>query len=196
MKQVANTTAEWKRQQEQTLRQQIEAEIAQAREDEDITAFEKAKDRLDAIPVSQDSQLPPVYSEFFQKHPILDKSKPEFSPEFYNDMAIFNDSLLDSLTVERRNSLTKDQVNRFMTLAYNKAKDLHPDKFKSPRNGRQAAPSAQKRGGQPPPTPSKLAGIKNPRNPRDTSPALDMYEMLKKTNPKAAETYYKNVIGD
>jgi hypothetical protein len=86
-----------------------------------------------------------------------------------------------------------------MAVAYSRAKELHPGKFVSPRNSRQAAPTASRRSeskGVDVKTRLKNTKFKSKHNPRDTESANELYEIIKASDPKAAEAFAKNVMGE
>jgi len=205
-KQVVTTTQQWKTQQEVLTRQQVDearenalADLKQATDDDDVPAALAAQKKVDKLETKVTPQVNPVISTFTAKNPIVDTSSPQFDQDFFNDMSMMHNSMIDRLTggnPERQGQLTQDQIERSMTLAFKQTKELHPDKFKSPKNNRQGSPSAQKKSSNNPAS-SKLSAYKgNSRNPRDSNPANDIYEMLKKSDPKAAEKFAENLTGD
>ena len=209
---VVDTTGEWKKQQQADTRRQVEqakidarAELEQAKDDHDINKALAAQDRLkdlEAQPVNEPQTVNPILSSFFSQNPVLDEKSAQFDKAVFEDTRMAQHAILNKLTggdPELAGQLTEDQIQRSMAVALKTAKDLNPDKFRSKRNSRQAAPAQGKRSTTKQgdySTKLKAANIKSKHNQRDTSAANDIYEMLKASDPKAAETFAKNVLGE
>ena len=203
MRKVAETTQEGKQNMESQTRAQVEAELRQAREEEDIDAALAAQEKLNNLKQKEQQIQPepnPVIKRFASQNPIIDKSSNQFDQEFYNDMAMIHDSTINKLIggdPARQQYLTEAQIQRSLNYAYNEAKLLHTDKFQSPKNKRQAAPDTQRR---PPVTEkpiNKLKNVKgNSKNPNDKNAAYEIYEMLKERDPKAAEKFAATITGE
>ena len=209
---VVDTTGEWKKQQQADTRRQVEqakidarAELEQAKDDHDIDKALAAQDKLkdlESQPVNEPQKINPILSSFFSQNPVLDESSAQFDKGVFEDTRMAQHAILNKLTggdPELAGQLTEDQIQRSMAVALKTAKDLNPDKFRSKRNSRQAAPAQGKRSTSKQgdySTKLKAANIKSKHNQRDTSAANDIYEMLKASDPKAAETFAKNVLGE
>lgn len=211
MKKVVSTTEAWQQQQRAEADQRVEyakteakADLERAIKDEEVGDALKAQDKLHALDKAPSAQAQPlqdnpVVTDFIRNNPMLDRTSPQFDPEFYQDVVMINDSKLDQLTGgDRTKRLSDSQLERVQRLAFNQAKELHADKFVSRRNRRVTTPAPNKQA-----SPSngsvstRLKAISsNPRNPRDVNSTLDVYEMLKEQDPKVAETYAKNILGD
>ena len=213
MKSVAEGVNEWKQQQQAQTQQQIEqairntrAELEQAKDNVDIDlALEKQQElteleRAQAAPPRQEKSQAIV--EFMNNNPIVNSASKDFDRDFFDDMAIAQQSELNKLTGGDQSlqmQLSDAQIAKTMNAAYRIAKDLNPDKFVSKRNSRQAAPTQVKRSSAKQgdyASKLKSANIKSKHNARDNSAANDIYEMLKASDPKAAETFAKNVLGE
>lgn len=212
MKQVVSGVDEWKNQQAQQMQSQIdqakkdaEIELDRAKEEHDINAALNAQERLNDLNKQQVQQAPqqnPVISEFSTKNPIINQGSAQYDPEFYADMQMMQHTILNQMTGNDPNMvsrLTPNQIERTLSVAYEQAKKLHPNKFVSPRNVRKTAPKSPQR------TTKQETGdygtrlkgsVVNTKNSRDNNPAGDLYEILKKRDPKAAENFAKNVLGE
>ena len=206
---VTQGIGEWKEQQKQSMAQQVEqarsdavAELERAKEDVDVDRAIEAQKKINELdrPKQEVQQANPVLTDFYSKNPILDKNSAQYDDEVFKDASMYQSAILDELTGGNRQAqLTPSQIERSLKVALTKAKLLSPDKFVSPRNTRKAAPApartnVQKKGGD---YQSRLKTVKsNSKNKRDVSAANDIYEMLKAKDPKAAETFAKNVLGE
>lgn len=213
MSQVVSGMDAWKDQQTKQMASHLEQEKAtaladfeEAKESRDMDGALAAQDKLNKLNQTKPNQdsaatLNPIITDFFGKNPILDKSNAQFDSEFHDDMAMAQATLLNKLTGgDRTIQLTDKQIERSLKISFDTAKELHPDKFRSPRNNRLSSPNnrprvpAKENAGN---YSSRLKDVKgNSKNPRDTSSALDLYEIIKKSDPKAAETYAKNILGE
>ena len=210
MNTVVHGMEAWKEQQiAQTNRQIAEAkadaqrELELAQENYDIDAALRAKDKiseLDRQIVNTPPPLNPVITDFARKNPIIDQNSPQYDKEFHQDMIMIHNGKLDLLLGgdrSRAGELTPQQIDRVQRLAYQEAQNLHADKFASPKNQRKTVPQPTKRAAtNHVDVTSSLKSIKNTRNPNDSSAAMEIYELIKATDPQAAETFAKNVIGE
>ena len=212
LKLIGDSVTEWKSQQQEDTRRQVEqeranvlAEIEEARDKGDIDGALAAKDKLNNLSqnTAPDVQQPnPVITQFYDKNPIVKSGSAEFDQDFYDDMSMAQQAVINQLTggdPALIGRLTEAQIQRSMNVAYTRTKELHPEKFQSKRNNRQAAPTQQKRVAAKQSdyaTKLKGANFKSKHNSRDNNAANDIYEMLKKMDPKAADTYAKNVLGE
>lgn len=211
MAQVVSSTELYQRQQSELMTQQIaeakaetQSALDQAKIDEDVDAALLAQNKLNNLnnrTVEQPIKINPVITEFTKNNPIIDTSSSQYDAEFHQDMIMIHNGKLDQLLGgdrSRGGELTQEQIKRVQNLAFKQAKELHSDKFISPKNRRTTTPAASQR-------PVKSNGnfganLKqvpgNTRNPRDSNAANDIYEMLKAKDPKAAETFAKTILGD
>ena len=206
---VTQGIGEWKEQQKQSMAQQVEqarsdavAELERAKEDVDVDRAIEAQKKINELdrPKQEVQQANPVLTDFYSKNPILDKNSAQYDAEVFQDASMYQSAILDELTGgNRQMQLTPSQIERSLKVALTKAKLLSPDKFVSPRNQRKAAPApartkVQQKGGD---YQSRLKTVKsNSKNHRDVNAANEIYEMLKAKDPKAAETFAKNVLGE
>jgi len=210
VKQVVDTAGDWKQQQQAATERQIEKykedakrELETAKSEHDLDGALEAQERLNALEKTKPApQQNPVITEFFAKNPIVDRNSQQYDDEFFQDMAMAQQTVLDQLTggsEELAGRLTEKQIKRSMDVAYKRAQALHPDKFQSPRNNRKSAPQQAKRSAPKATdykTRLKNTNIKSKHNPRDNNAANDIYEMIKATDPKAAEAFAKNMLGE
>lgn len=211
MNQVVQGVESWKHQQNEIKAQEIEeaknqaiADLAKAQTDDDMDAALAAKDKINSLDkkttVVQTTQVNPIITDFASKNPIIDPANTQYDAEFHQDMIMIHNSKLDQLLGgdrTRANELTQAQIERVQTLAFNQAKELHQDKFVSPKNKRTTSANPTKTVTKGIDVVAQLKSVEgNPRNPRDTSPAKDIYELIKVKDPAAAETFAKNVIGE
>ncbi len=199
MTKVVENTEVWKQQQIQDTNQKVEAaraeaqaELEQAKKDDDVEGALVAKDKINNLQ-SQQPQVNPLIADFSIKNPVIDPQSKQYDKDVHEDVIMLHNSNLDKLLGgdrSRANELTQGQISRSLSLAYKQAQEFHPDKFKK---GRQTPPPGQRRGKDNNST-LKLKDYKgNSRNPRDSSPANDVYEMIKKSDPKAAEKFLENL---
>lgn len=208
MTHVVDGMETWKQQQNEVMAQQLAdakaeaaAEFERAKGADDIDAALAAQDKINQL----DRQAPaveanPVITEFASKNPIIDPANKQYDAEFHQDMIMIHNGKLDQLLGgdrSRAGELTQAQVERVQALAFRQTKELHPDKFVSPKNNRVTAAAPTKTTVSKGNTATKLKSVVgNSRNARDTSPANDIYELIKAQDPDAAETFAKNVIGE
>jgi DNA-binding GntR family transcriptional regulator len=210
MTHVVDGIETWKQQQNENMAAQIEqakidaqAELDQAKEDEDLAAALAAQDKLNRIAnkPAQAIQINPVISDFTKKNPIIDSNSTQYDADFHQDMIMIHNGKLDQLLGgdrSRAGELTAQQIERVQVMAFNQAKELYPDKFVSPRNKRTTTTSPGRRTTQTlNNTKTKLkTASKNRHNPKDDNAANDIYDYIKSKDPEAAETFAKNLIGD
>lgn len=208
MNQVVQGVESWKQQQNEIKAQEIEeaknqaiADLAKAEDDEDIKGALAAKDKINSLDkqttVVQTTQVNPIITDFTSKNPIIDPANTQYDAEFHQDMIMIHNSKLDQLLGgdrTRANELTQAQIERVQVLAFNQAKELHQDKFKSPKNKRTTSASPTKTVTKGVDVVTKLKSVEgNPRNPRDTTPAKDIYEYILEKDPAAAKIFAENV---
>lgn len=204
MKEVVGSVDDLKQRYQDDANTQIEiakneakANLDQAKKDDDTDAALAAQDKLHSLDKqlgTKEQQKPnPFLIDFAQKNPILDPNSPQYNDEFFQDMAGIHNNKLEQLGGKP----TQEQIERVHKWAYIQAKELHTDKFKSHRTTRQTSASSSHKqtnnadSGQ-------LKSIKgNKRNPRDVSPAQDIYnDLIKRGAKEEAAIFKKNVLGD
>ena len=209
MTRVVDGMQTWKQQQSDVMAQQLGqarvdavTELEQAKEDDDLDAALAAQGKINEIDSKPAAtQVNPVISTFASKNPIIDTNSSQYDADFHQDMIMIHNGKLDQLLGgdrSRAGELTPQQIERVQNVAFKLAKELHADKFVSPKNRRSTPASpAQRPSNQGSKAASRLSQVKgNTKNPRDTSAANDIYEILKAKDPKAAETFAKNVLGE
>lgn len=207
MEQVVSAAGTWQEQQQQLMAQQVEdakkeaiKELEQAKEAQDIDGALAAQKKIDELSKPKQPKQNPIITDFIKKNPIIDQSSEQFDRDFFDDMRLFQNGELDRLLDgdrSRQGELTETQIARATKNAFEKAKKLHSDKFVSPKNKRPSPSQPGKRQVQSQDTTLKLKSVKgSSRNPRDVSPANDIYELIKAKDPKAAETFAKNIVGE
>ena len=210
MTHVVDGMETWKQQQNEIKAGEIEAakaqaviDLAKAKEDDDLDAALLAQGKITTLEQQRNIApvVNPLISDFAHKNPIIDKGSTQYDAEFHQDMIMIHNSKLDQLLGGDRSGageLSQAQIERVQAMAFNQAKELHKDKFVSPRNTRTTTATSTQRNNKPAPnTKARLAEIDgNPRNTRDQSPGRDMYEHLLAIDKDAAETFAKNVLGE
>ena len=212
MTHVVDGMETWKTQQEELNSQEIEQaradavrELEQATEEDDTGAALAAQAKIHGLDTQAKAQttqvINPVFSEFARKNPIIDTNSTQYDADFHQDMIMIHNSKLDQLlggNRSREGELTQDQIERVQALAFSQAKELHADKFVSPKNRRQTTPqSRQRKTDNKGDTKARLKTVEgNSRNPRDTNAADDLYEIIKAKDPEMAEKFAKNVTGE
>jgi len=210
MNQVVSGVESWQQQQSEQMAEQVEqakldarAELEQAKTDDDLDAALAAQEKLSSLDnktAAQPMKVNPLLTGFASKNPIIDPQSSQYSAEFHQDMIMIHNGKLDQLLGgdrSRAGELTPAQIERVQSMAFTQAKELHSDKFVSPKNRRTTQTAPSKRQAAKSNDSSRLSQVKgNSRNPRDNNAANDIYELLKAKDPKAAETYAKNVLGE
>ena len=212
VKTVVDTTNDWKQQQQVTMNAQVEqarvdarAELETAKDASDIEAALAAQDKLNNLnkPVSQPTAQPAtqMINDFVKANPILDQESPQYNQEFHLDLQMTQNAILDRLTGGNRDiGLTEGQIKRSLSLALAQTKELHPEKFKSPRNSRRGGSTTPAKRTPTAPTgdySTRLKAMNIPSmNKRDVNAQADVYEMIKEIDPKRAETFAKNILGE
>jgi len=208
MSQVNDSLAEWKTQQTEQIRAQLQDELSQAKESVDFDAYESARDkieRLNATPATEVAQTPqeaPLIADFRRSNPLIDSGSAQFDAAFNEDVELAFNHLMAPYVDESKNfkpgiSDPDGKMTRVLNVALKQAKELHADKFTSPRRGRRSvapkaknvAPKAKAR--------EQLAQVNiRTSNNRDLSPAQDIADLLQsKYGEEAAENFAKRVIG-
>jgi hypothetical protein len=191
---------QWKVDKEAQMRSELEARLAEQKETADVDGAletQKQLDELNKQPV-QKREPHPVIKEFIQSNPILDEGSESFNAEFFDDMSAIQAGFVNDLSGNGAKELTEAQLRRCMSIAFDRAKELHPEIEKSPRNDRKGAtrqpkqaPKAQKK--------DISTAIKDfkieAKNPELNSGApAEIFEMLKeKHGAEAAEKFAKRL---
>ena len=175
-------------------RQELETALNQAKEDGDTDAALDAADQLhelDRAPKPQGKQDHPVISEFLSSNAALADS------EIKSEFARIYNGKLKADGVSPTEELSPQALKGYLAASMNSVKTLYPDKFVSPKKARQAAPKAPTRPA------NKTVNIEQALrdykvdgvSSNNSNAALDMYLSFKKTNPKMAEQFGKNILG-
>ena len=148
---------------------------------------------------------PPVIVDYIEDNPLINVESKEFNQDFFEDFKLVYDSTISKLTNGTGIGLSDRQIQRALNAAYNEAKELNPELFparSSPRNERSgpgrapAKPGAEGKGQS---IEVRLKNLKfaDNRNPDDNPhPGYATYMKLKESNPKAAERFARNLLGD
>ena len=175
-------------QQDQQHKAELEAALAQAKEDDDVEAALDAQQGLDEIDARaqqrQQQQATAPRGEhaeiaaFREANPMLDRDSDQFDEDFNADVeAAFNNLAAQGLTQ------TDAQVKKALKAAHRAAKALNPEKFESPRNNRgqqQQRQQQRQTQQQQPQDRAEDYKIANPMNGRDTD-ASGVRDMIHKT---------------
>ncbi len=209
MSHVVDGIETWKQQQNDQMAEQVEqartdavADLEQAKEEEDLDAALIAQEKINKIDSKpQPVQVNPIISDFARKNPIIDTQSTQYDAEFHQDMIMIHNGKLDQLLGgdrSRAGELTPQQIERVQKMAFTQAKELHSDKFVSPRNKRTATPSNNKRPVQTNTSAkTKLKDIQgNSKNPRDTNAANEIFDIINAKDPAAAAKFAENLTGD
>lgn len=199
---VSSGMDEWRQQQTNTIRAEATAELEAATADDNVPDALAAQDKLNKLnakPVQQTPQEPPLIQEFRRNNPMTDSSSPRFNAVYNEDVtAIFNNAA-NGLR-DARGNITDDQMARCLTAATKQAKTLHPDLFESPRNKRTSGnpkPTRQTKVTKTENYRDRLKGVGNARNQNDSKAAIEMYDHIKdKGGEEAAERFAKATLGE
>lgn len=203
MKDVVAGMDSWKAEQRDKIRTDLMSELTEAKDSGDVDAALDIQEKINAIPqdvVKQEPKQHPVIGGFIDKNPLIDQNSDRYNEDFYTDMSAFHTNIVKDLAPNSDGSgLTDRQIERSLQMAYDKAKQMNPELFKSPRKAReQRTPMTKKRAAPTTEDPqSQVRNIKVDRsNARDTNPATEMYEAIKKTSGQAAaDKFAKNIQG-
>jgi len=170
---------------------EAKTELDKAIEDDDVTAVIAAKDKMaDLTPPQAAHKVNPIHSDFFTSNSVLDNASAQFDSEIMGEFERIYNGRLQADGVRQDQQLSDRAIQGYMNSALKSAKELFPDKFVSPRNSRQTNIPNKKRAA---PTKSAADGIKSmhitTKNPRDTNALSDVYEEIKKRDPKEAERF-------
>ena len=212
VKDVQETTTDWRASQQAQMEAQYKrdldtatAELNKAKDESDIDAALAAKDKISNLSrpeVTRPTAAPeenPIIADFRKANPILDSSNPLYDQAFNATVTKAQRSALNRLTGgDETVVITPEELKGSLRKALEVAKEIYPDKFRSPRNDRG--------GGTPKPKPkatkggdygSRLKQLKSSSlNSRDVSPEYDTYQLLKAKDEKRAETYAKTMLGE
>ena len=189
---------DWKSHERARIKTEVQAELAQAMEDEDPQAAVTAQKKLDAIeqqeqaakaqPQQQQYVEPEVLLDWRAKHPLVDGDSEQFNQEFNDAMVGYFNADFAQLSQGGRKQLTDGQMERIANKAYNQAKGLYPDLFQSPRNTRQQSQQRSQRRapaqGQSEDDQVQTADnyvIPDPVNPRQQNAASEVAQMVRST---------------
>lgn len=206
MSQVVTVNEEWRTNQLSTMRSQVQHELDTAKEASDMQGAldaQKKLNELDNAPRQQirQEQINPLITDFRSKNPVADRTSPRFNAEYTSDLETIYDGMLAKFEGSRE-GITDDRIKRCLAMAKKDANALHPNLFESPRNARQTKTKTQKRTGT---TQSvgdyrtRLKGIGNSKNTRDSNAGVDMYDMIlnKKGGGKdAADAFARANLGE
>ena len=209
MSHVVDGIETWKQQQNDQMAEQVEqaridavAELERAKEEEDLDAALLAQDKINKIDSKpQPVQVNPIISDFARKNPIIDTQSTQYDAEFHQDMIMIHNGKLDQLLGgdrSRAGELTPQQIERVQKMAFTQAKELHQDKFVSPRNKRTTTAQPNKRTTQTNTSvKTKLKDIQgNSKNPRDTNAANEIFDIINAKDPVAAAKFAENLTGE
>jgi len=148
-------------------------------EADDVTEVLKARDEIDNLkPLVVQPQGNQLHDRFFSANPVLDTNNQQYNQEFRAEFErIYHDRLrADGVGVDQQ--LTERAVNGYMRQALESTKGLFPELSESPKNSRSTTQTTQRRTQTKADPTTALKEIKSSKNPRDTSPAMDMYNEL------------------
>ena len=172
-------------------RKELEEALRLAREDGDTDAALDAHEKLQAIKTAPKPRAEnPVIGEFFSTNPVLES--PEIKAEFAR---IYNGKLKnDGVSIDE--PLSDAAIRGYLRASMESVKSIFQDRFESPRHERKSKPQLKaKPATKPLDVDSALRAYKvEGASPRNQSAAYDIYAMLKKTSPAAAESYAKNLL--
>ena len=89
LKQVKESMDDWQTHQTAQIKADLESQLAQATEDENVTAALEAQKKIDALPEEKQEPVEnPIIVQFRTDNPILDSDSPEYNKDF--DSAVEN----------------------------------------------------------------------------------------------------------
>lgn len=213
VQQTMDTVAEWQERERTKMREELEAELHEAKENEDPDAALAAKEKLDALddatppPRGDNREEHPVIQDFREANPIIDGESDQFDEEFNADVEGFYNALHAQLSMGGHKKLTDGQIKRCLRQALKSAQELHEidepaggnddadARGESPRNRRGRTGTRGRRGSRQQPAPrAEDFKIKDPRNPRQENAAAEVRDMIKdKYGDEAAKRFEANL---
>jgi hypothetical protein len=175
---------------------ELEAALTRAREngdtDEAINVMEQLNDLKVQKPLPQQPQIHPVLNDFISSNDALNDS------EVYSEFARIYDGRLRAEGVTPQQQLSDRVINAYARQAMDSVKQIFPEKFVSPSTTRRTIPKVKSK-----PAPKKADYGESLRKlklsneaPQNVNAHNDIYEMLKERDPKQAEIFAKNIIGE
>lgn len=175
------------------IRTEVEAELKEARANEDMDGALDAQNRLNKLDETPPAATPqaehPVIQEFRDANPLVDANSTDYNKEFNTDVEAFYNATYEQLSRGGRVALSDGQVKRALGKAMKDAKELHADLFESPRNARQTGGNRPQRRTtqQEKAVSADSYVIKNPRNPRQANAAPEVREAIRQAAIKQAK---------
>ena len=164
-------------------RQELEAELAEARENSDVDAALDAQNKLNALDAEAPTEAsPPKKHEavvrMMQAHPILDPDSDAYNEDYATDFAGLYNGWIGKLQASGQ-PLTDKQIEKVWKASVKEAEALNPDVVRSKKRGRQSQGGAGGGGG----TPSGGTTLANmtieSRNPANRNAPSDVAKALK-----------------
>ena len=204
MSSIIDTLGEWKTQQTSTIRAELEAQLAEQKRTADVDGALETKEKLDALketPKKQETPpLNPVLEKFMTENPIIDQGSDQFNDEFFSDMARLQAKKINEMSDNGGADLTDAQILKCTKAAFASAKELNAELFTSKRNSRQGqgrqARTAPSDKGQSIEVRLKNYQTSGVGSENNKDAALSFYKTLKEKNPKAAEKFALNLLGE
>lgn len=203
MRTTVDAVGEWRTEERKRLRAEIEADLLEARRNEDVDGAIKAKERLDEHDrQARDSQGQsrrehPIIEQWREDNPLLDRSSDEFNEEFNADVEALFNSRASAMSDGFKRPLTDGQIKRLLKAATREAKQLHElddgdadaraddrqQSGESRRNQRRGGgQGARRRADQRERQPrAEDYVIENPRNPRQRNAASEIADTVRRT---------------
>ncbi len=202
LNQTVNVIDDWKSEQTDQIRAQLEAELLAAKEDEDLEKALQTQDKINNLKVPEKKaavpQENPAISQFRSGNPLVDPSNQRFNSEFNTDMESIYNSLVRDLS-NGTGKLNEGQINRCLNLAFRKSKELHGNLFESPRNTKMSVHKTTKRArGDKTHPASRMSGYKiDSKNKSNRNAASDLYNLMKdKYGAEHADNFAKTLTGE
>ena len=195
LQEVVKTAEENRARDRQEMQEKFEKELKEAKDNMDVDGAIEAQRKLDGLKKEPEApKINPVITDFLSSNPLLDKNSSQFNEDFMADYEAIHNSKVDLLTSNGTRPISDAQLKKAMKSALAEAKNLNPDLFKSQRTTRQTPGKSQ-----PGSTQTKNLSdykIDDQSDPRNQNAANDIYEMLKNKDPKMAEKFKENLLGD
>ena len=175
-------------------RKELEVALRSARDDGDTDAALEAQEQLQALKSNVKPRTPtqnPVIGEFLGSNPVLE------SEEVKGEFARIYNGKLRADGVAPDEQLSEAAMRGYLRASMESVKTIFPERFASPRLSRQSKPQLKaKPAAKALDIESALRSFKvDGASSRNQSAAYDIYNMLKKDSPDAAENYAKSILG-
>ncbi len=203
---IAEAMQEWQQGERDKMRRELEAKLKEQKDSLDIDGALETREQLDKLKVEGRRAPPPhpIIAQFTEDNPIIDPKSDQFNKDFTDDVATIHNARIARMSRSGDGmDVSEAQVIKSLKASFEEAKELNRELFVSSRNDRQGAPTrkpAANGGDKGASLETRLKNMKidNPRDPDgiNANAPFEMYQLIKKRDPKAAERFAKSQLGE